>query len=243
MHDQPPILPDMRSSLASGLDLHVYLEREAKGRDSDLRLRLSALASAVVLVLSACSTSSESTTTEPESVPAGWTTYSDETSGFSISYPAEWEIVQVDRDAVAELVDVDIGTAVFPLTVGLQLPDNKWDPNVNIATEALPAKIDSDQYAAATKQALVDALPNYTLSEQTKAIVGGRDSVLLHSSFPVSDLVPGVDGYSSQVMLITTEGARGWAVSCTIIGSEASADPDDLETCNSVVRTFKLSSP
>jgi len=198
----------------------------------------------IVIVVAACSTSSESTTTtEPEPIPSGWTTYSDETSGFSISYPAEWETLQVDTDVVAELVDVDIGTAVFPLAAGLPLPDNKWDPNVAIAIEALPPNIDSDQYADATKQALVDTLPNYTLSEQTKAIVGGRDSVLLHGSFPVSDLVPEVDGTSWQVMLITTEGSRGWAVTCTVIGLEASADPDNLETCNSVVRTFKLSSP
>jgi hypothetical protein len=215
-----------------------------QGKDSNMRLRYSALASVIVLVLAACSTSSESTaTTEPEPVPSGWTTYSDETTSFSISYPGEWEIFQIDEVALAELTGFDVGAVVQPLAAGLQLTDNQFSPNVNIGIEVLPAEIDSDQYAALSIQAFESLLPNFTASEQIRANVGGRDSVLLHGSFPLSDLVPGVDGYSWLVALLTTEGSTGWSTTCTVLGSETSADAEDLETCNSVVRTFKLSSP
>jgi len=209
-----------------------------------MRLRFSVFAFAIVLLLAACSDSSESTTTtEPQPVPSGWTTYSDETAGFSISYPGEWEIVQIDEVAVAELTGLDVGAVVRPLAAGLQLADNQFSPNVNVGIEVLPAEINSDEYAGLNTQAFESLLPNFTTSEQIKANVGGRDSVLLHGSFPVSDLVPGVDGYSWLVLLMTTEGSAGWSVGCTVLGSETSADAEDLETCNSVVRTFELSSP
>jgi len=209
--------------------------------------------SAIGLLLVACSGGGEDTpTTEfvvavTEDAPSDWMAYSDETSGFSISYPNDWEVFAADEAALAELLAgiedalPEINNAAVAFQAGLPLPQGGLNPNVNIAVEAIPDNIGVDEFAEMAKRGLKLALPSYVSTEQVKVVVGGRDSVLVHGSYDLSDLDPSLDGRFWMIQRATVDGPAGWTVTCGRLEADAATGAPDLEECDAIVRTFELS--
>ena len=185
----------------------------------------------------------------PETVPSGWVTYSDETSGFSLSYPNEWEVFVLDETAVADLLagleDANPATksVAMPFQVGLPQSNGGFDPSVAITVEAIPDDVSSEEFSEMGKRGLGLVFPSYVSTEQVKTVVGRRDSVLVHGSHAMSELDPGLDGRYWTIQPSTTDGATGWTVTCGRVVVDPSAAAPDLEECNTIVRTFELSSP
>lgn len=200
----------------------------------------------------ATTTTIPATTTTPATttpIPSGWTAYFNESVGFSIFYPDEWEVFTLGEAATDEFFD-NLGQAldvamdpVVVLGVGLPIRGGGFEPNVTIVVEKISAEVGLDAYVAGSKEGLSAAFPSYTSTEQVKAIVGNRDSILLPGSYDLSDLLPGVDGRWSMIQLFVTDNPAGWSVTCGTSESETSALAMNLELCDSVVRTFELSSP
>ncbi len=188
-----------------------------------------------------------STTIPATSTADGWTTYSDETARFSISYPDDWEIFTLNEAATAEFLDnimqaLDVTVEpVIVFAVGLPLRGGGFEPNITIVVERISADMGLEAYVAGSIQGLEEAFPSYTSTEQVSAVVRDRDSVLVHGSYDLADLLPGVAGRWSMIQLLAIEGPAGWSVSCGTSESTASALATDLELCDSVVRTFELS--
>jgi len=192
------------------------------------------------------------TTTIPATtmpIPAGWTAYFNESVGFSIFYPDEWEVFTLGEAATDEFFEnlgQELDVALDPvivLGVGLPIRGGGFVPNVTIVVEKISAEMGLDAYVAKSNEGLSAAFPSYTSTEQVKAIVGNRDSIFLPGSYDLSDLLPGVDGRWSMIQLFVTDSPAGWSVTCGTSESETSALAMDLELCDSVVRTFELSNP
>ena len=209
--------------------------------------------SAIGLLLVACSGAGEDTSTTElaatvtEDAPSDWIAYSDEASGFSISYPNDWEVFAVEEAVVAGLLAgiedalPGVNSVAVPFQAGLPLPGGGFNPNVGIAAEAIPDTASVDEFIEVTKRALKLALPSYVSTKQVRVVVGGRDSVLVHGSYELSDLDPSFDGRFWMIQGATADGAVGWVVTCGRVEADASTGAPDLGECDAIVRTFELS--
>lgn len=212
----------------------------------------------MVVVLATACTSSDATpaldTSPQDTIPSGWTTYSNEIAGFSISYPSDWEVLQLDETAVEELftqienaTGVEVQTA-SALQAGLPLPDGTgYRPIVSIFVEPIPDSaldLSLDAYTELWLQNAALASPSYEATKRTKAIVGGNESMIVHASYEIGELT-GVAGderfWLVQLIVLTDE--VGWNTRCGTVGLESSEATEDLAVCESVVRTFVLSAP
>jgi len=209
------------------------------------------LVSGIALLLAACSgsgTGSSTTTTATlanvtQDVPSDWITYSEETAAFSISYPKDWEVFALDEAAVAEVIAgiegaPAIKNAAIVFQAGLPLPDG-FDPGVTVVIEALPEALSADEYAEAAKRGIKSGIPSYASTEQVKTAVAGREMVLVHASYEVSDLNQGFEGRLWMIQGLTVDGSTGWTVTCSKVAVDSLALAPDLDECTTIVRTFK----
>jgi hypothetical protein len=209
--------------------------------------------SAIGLLLVACSGAGEDTSTTElaatvtEEAPSDWIAYSDEASGFSISYPNDWEVFAVDEAVVADLLAgiedalPGVNSGAVPFQAGLPVPGGAFNPNVGIGAEAIPDTASVDEFVEATKRVLELAFPSFVSTKQVKVVVGGRDLVLVHGSYELSDLDPSFDGRFWMIQGATVDGPVGWVVTCGRVEADASTGAPDLEECDTIVRTFELS--
>ena len=209
--------------------------------------------SAIGLLVVACSGTGEDTSTTElaasvtEEAPSDWIAYSDEASGFSISYPNDWEVFAVDEAVVADLLagieDALPGanSVAVPFQAGLPVPGGAFNPNVSVDASAIPDTASVDELAEVTKRALKLALPSYVSTKQVKVVVGGRDSVLVYGSYELSDLGPSFDGRFWMIQGATADGPVGWLVTCGRVEADGSTSAPDLEECDAIVRSFELS--
>ncbi|MGI9578336.1 MAG: hypothetical protein ACR2OH_09070 [Microthrixaceae bacterium] len=203
----------------------------------------------VAVVSAACSDSEGSddtaTTVSGSEVPSGWVTHTDDASGFTLSSPGTWAVLVIDDEAVPgllsdpdnELEEVNVAN---PFGAGLQMPSGWLNPSVSVTVEALPEELGVDEYVEGGRQALEELIPSYQATEQVNTVVGGREAVLVFSSYQLSELDPAEDGRAWNVELVTTDGSAGWTISCTQIVADGSAPPPDRDECNTVVRTFEI---
>lgn len=212
-------------------------------------MRRLAQISAIAVLLVACSGASKSTTTTtlavPVTVSSGWITYTDETSGFALSYPGDWEAIAIDNVAIDDLFAnfenaPDLDHIAIPLQAGLADPSGGFNPNVGVAIEPLPIDITTDDYAEASRRNFAAVFASYESTEQVKTVVAGREAVLIHGSYDLSEVDPNLAGRWWMIQLVAVDGRTGWTVSCGVL--DASTTEPDLELCDAVVRTFELSS-
>ncbi|MGI9628829.1 MAG: hypothetical protein ACR2QM_18485 [Longimicrobiales bacterium] len=204
----------------------------------------------IAVVLVACSGTSQNTSTTGlvadagADIPADWITYIDETAGFSLSYPSDWEVFALDEAATADLLAgiedaiPGIAMAAIPFQAGFPIPAG-YDPNVTVTVEVLPSdEIGVDLYTEMNIQAIGTALPSYSVNKEIKTVVGGQEAVLVFGSYLRSEVDPSLDDRWWLIQLLTVDELAGWGVSC---GQSAAVEPD-LDECEAVVRTFELSS-
>ncbi len=180
-------------------------------------------------------------------IPSDWTTYSGETGAFSISYPGDWEVFALDEAATADFfanIDEVLGITsdpVISLSVGLPAPGGGFQPNVTVTVESIPEGLDLGQYVDGNLQGLDVVFPSYASTGRTDAVLRGVDGVLMSGSYELADLLPDVDGRWWMVQLFLTDGMVGWSVTCGTTEAATAPGATDLDTCDSVLRTFDLS--
>jgi hypothetical protein len=213
-------------------------------------MRRFALVAAIAVLLVACSgTSSDTVTTElaapvADTVPSDWITYTDETSGISLSYPNDWEVFTLDEAAAADLFDSledavpEVANAAIVFQAGLPTSIG-FDPNVTVVVEVLPVELTVDEYVEASQVGLKQAFASYESTERVKTVVAGREVVLVPGSYDISEVDPNNNTERFwMIQLHAIDGRTGWGVTC----GDASAVEPDLEVCDAIVRTFELSS-
>lgn len=177
---------------------------------------------------------------DPE-VPESYTTYTDETGLYSISYPADWQLLLSlleDADAALESVaaslesGLPLETARVIFLAGLKI-EGGYAPNVNIMVTPLPAGETSPDGALEaeieiTKQTVTDyrelSRAEITVDERAATIVEWEGSYpdlgeirLLHMAVVVEQTV--------------------WIVTCTAPTEEFIQWEDDLQE---VVRSLRI---
>lgn len=228
-----------------------YDWRTNLGKHRIRRLIDIAQVSAIGLLLVACSAGNTDTsrteTVVPvtQDVPSDWITYSDETAGFSISYPNDWEVFELDEAAVAEVLAgiegaIGVSNAAIAVQAGLPIPGG-FSPNITIVIEALPTAMSVGQYTEAAKRGIGFVYSSYVSTGQVKTVVRDRDLVLVHGSYEISQLDPSFGGRFWMIQGYAVDGVTGWTVTCGRVEADASEPGPDLEECDTIVRTFELS--
>jgi hypothetical protein len=209
--------------------------------------RFAQLATIAVLLVACSGTSDDTSTTElaapvAEAVPSDWITYTDETSGMSLSYPDDWEAFAFDEAALADLFDSlgdaipEVDKAAVAFLAGLPASIDVWDPHVNVFVQVLPVDLTLDEHVEANLAVFTQEYGSAeSITERVKTVVAGREVVLVHLSFAN----PSNNAERLwMIQLLALDGRTGWTVTC---GNVSVVEPD-LEVCDAVVRTFELSS-
>ena len=180
-------------------------------------------------------------------VPPSFVPYLDETSGFSIQYPQEWELAvsrmsELEERTKALLRSMEPGLPVGELGVllfaGLRVAEG-FEPTVNIAVASLPFEMSAFELYTFSNQDPVDFFPGYKTLTRTSTIMGHTEAIIEDTEFDYSFFEAGAEGKVRQISLSAVNGRVGWVVTCTAsIGSAPTTEV--LETCNAVVRTFRL---
>jgi hypothetical protein len=180
-----------------------------------------------------------------DTVPSDWIMYTDEISGFSLSYPNDWEVFAVDEAAVAALLDslgdapLELANVARAFQAGLPTSNGDFDPQMNVVVEALPSGRTLDEFVAANARGF-DILVSYESTESVRTVVAGREVVLVHGSFDLSEIDPTSTERLWAIQLYAIDGRTGWTVNCSL-RNESAVEPD-LEVCDAIVRTFEPSS-
>jgi hypothetical protein len=125
-----------------------------------------------------------STTTTPTVV---FSTYTDNTNLYSISYPQTWELansmVTLQNQITATISKINAGT---PLTTGSVIfvaglkADVGYYPNINISVDPAPTDLtNNDQAVQAEANGIKSLHPDYQEIARTKIIVNGKTVWLL----------------------------------------------------------------
>ena len=195
----------------------------------------------VIAVMSgACSDSDEATGSD---VPADWETYTDEASGFTVSYPPTWETFITDTAAVPKLeADLEAGAAmiepVSPFGAGILSAEGGLNPGLGVVVEALPSELTVDEYVADHKRVLATFVSSYEVTEEIDTVVGNQDTVLLFATYLLTEEHPAEKGRVWSVEIVTTRGQTGWVTTCNEIAFDGSAPSPDLAECEAAVQSF-----
>ena len=189
-----------------------------------------------------CAKEAEIPTPTPEpAIPAHFSTYTDDASLFSISYPPEWETalstMEEAEQAAKELVtsiDSDFPVEKFAIIFIAGLPtDIGYMPNINIGVEPLPWGISTlDGVVEASVKGIKTIVDDYHEFTRLKTTVGGREATILNCEVTY----PQVGSFHSMQMYMII-GKNIWVVSCTTTPEAFSEWEDDL---HSVVRSLRI---
>jgi len=191
---------------------------------------ISAIILALALILGsiglACGT--KPTTTVAPGMPANYTTYTDESGLFSISYPADWE--KVLSQAPSGLPIKEETLVFFSGKRGIT-----YDPYVNIALEPVPAGVSTnDQMIGSQIQSLKKACPDYQELSRVKTIFNGKEATILEWE----GTAPGGQGksYCRQLYILTDKAI--WVVTCSTTPEESAQWDNDF---NTILRSLRIS--
>ena len=179
---------------------------------------------------------------EPEpAIPAHFTTYTDELSLFSISYPPEWEpaleymeeIEQASKDIISSITsDLPTEEAYFLFTAGLPIMDG-FMPNVNIVVEPLPEGTwTHDEVVTAEIEGLKAVVSDYQEFSRVKTTIDNRTATIIEWQGNVAGL-----GTFRDVQMIFLVGKTAWIVTCTSLPDEYSEWEDDFDA---IVRSLRI---
>jgi hypothetical protein len=177
--------------------------------------------------------------------PPGFVTFSDESNLFRIEYPPEWELAlsllpdleeTLNEFIMSKESNLPVGNVATVFLAGLPVEDG-YLPNVNITLESLPSEMSLQQYFEASEKNLKEFSSGYEVHQHASLLIGDMLSMKSDYEYDLSTYVPGASGKLRVILLIMVDGKVGWSVSCTL---EPQAVEEDLETCDAVVRSFRL---
>jgi hypothetical protein len=178
--------------------------------------------------------------TEPE-IPANYTTYTDESGLFSISYPSDWEITPPQMIRLVPNVKDSINRLQSGLPIekfGIVFAAGRqsaggFEPSVNIALEPVPAGISPlDQIVESYTQLRIETYPDYRELSRIKKTVDGREATILEGEGTIPE-----EQYSMYIfqLLILTDKAI-WVVTCGSVPEDSMKWQDDFNTIVSSLR-------
>ncbi len=175
---------------------------------------------------------------EPE-IPAHYTTYTDETGLFSISYPPDWET------ALFLIEDLDKATEELLTSIEKDLPlertrmlflaglptETGYEPNVNVVVESLPGiSWTHDQVVEAKIQGIKNVIEAYYEFSRVKTTIGGREATILDWDGTVP-----LGLRSLQAIILV--GKVAWVVTCVPPAGEFSKWESDF---HAIVRSLRI---
>ena len=174
-------------------------------------------------------------------VPTHFTTYTDELSLFSISYPPEWvpaleymeEMEQVIKDIISSIEsDLPLERASVLFSAGLPTMEG-FMPNVNIGVEPLAEGTwTHDEVVAAAIEGVKAVMSDYHEFSRVKTTVGNRTATIIDAQ----GNIPGFGTYRHvQMYLLVSKTV--WVVGCTSLPDEYSKWEDDIDA---IVRSLRI---
>ena len=189
-----------------------------------------------------CASQSSTTTTQAFQIPSNYTTYTDESSLFSVSYPNQWEPVPDTALAAAMAQTKDTINAIksgLPIekasilfAAGLKKPTGYY-PSVNIVVEPSPTGVSSSEEAVqAELLGLKQIDPKYQEVSRTKVVVNGKDAIIVEykAHFSTSPLM-------HNLVLACLSSKTIWVLTCTATDTDFSQWSNDF---NNIARSFKI---
>jgi len=180
------------------------------------------------------------TPAEP-TIPAHFTTYTDEAGLFSISYPPDWEpalsLIEGLEEATKELlesIELDLPlervSAIFFAGVPTEMG---YAPNVNIVVESLPGVMwTHDKVVEAEIEGLKDVVDDYHEFSRIKTTISGREATIVEWEGTYPQL-----GRGHQLQMFMLVGKVAWIVTCTPPSGEFSKYEDDF---HAIVRSLRI---
>ena len=207
--------------------------------------KLFALTAAIIVLLSlvmGCSSSTAATaTTQPFQIPANFTTYTDENSLFSVSYPNQWEPVadlagvnsQMKDSVKAIKSGLPIDKASMLFMSGLKNSTGYY-PAVAVVVEPAQGLVLNNGLAL---QAEINGLkkldPNYQEVSRTKISLNGKDATIFEYKAHFSTTT----GLMHNLALVCLVDKTIWTLTCSAKDEDFSRFSDDY---NNVARSFQI---
>jgi len=174
-------------------------------------------------------------------VPAHFTTYTDELSLFSISYPPEWEpdpgtieeAEQAAKDIISSITsDIPLEEASILFVARLPIMEG-FMPNLNIVVEPLPGIMWTlDEVVAASIEGIKAVVSDYHEFSRVKTTIDNRTATIIEFQGNVA----GFGTYRCvQMYLLVSETI--WGVCCTALPDEYSEWEDDFDD---IVRSLRI---
>ena len=144
------------------------------------RLLVLPLAMALTLTIIACGGEQAPPTFEPHPTPtasAEFSTFTDELSLFTISYPTEWELALSLMAGLEEAIDniLESKKSNLPLEAtgivffaGKPAPEG-YDPTINVGVESLPTELGVQQYFEGSERGVKEVFTGYQPHSQTSS--------------------------------------------------------------------------
>ncbi|MCJ7829277.1 MAG: hypothetical protein MUP81_06020 [Dehalococcoidia bacterium] len=180
--------------------------------------------------------------TKPE-IPADFTTYTDETNVFNVSYPSDWELAlssiagadEYTKEVIRQLnagIPVDKTSTLF--IAGLRTATGGHDPTVMIIVEPVPEEIPTHiEMVEAEIRGAKKIIPDYKQISRLKITIDGREATILEWE----GTAPGqTKAHFLQMLTIARE--TTWLVSCATSVSDFSKWQNDF---NAIVRSLRIS--
>jgi len=179
--------------------------------------------------------------TPAPTIPLHFTTYTDDLSLFSISYPPDWEPALWILDEVAETVSdlveslesgIPIENIQYVFLAGLPA-ESGWNPNVNIVVEPMPAGAASiDSVAEAEVRGIKTIAEEYHEFSRTRTTVGGREAAIIDMLVLWPEM-----GEWRVIQMYVIHGGNVWIVTCT---AEPEAFDSYEDAFHDIVNSFRI---
>lgn len=151
-------------------------------------------------------------------IPANYTTYTDDTGLFRISYPPDWEpalsVMQQAEESVKQLVrsidsDLPIDRVTIVFLAGVPV-ETGYIPNVSVMVESIPGVTQHDQMVEAETRGAKQIIEDYHEFSRRAATIDGRKMTIIdwEGTYPQV-------GESHVLQALTLVGKTTWIVTCT----------------------------
>lgn len=154
-----------------------------------------------------------------------WPRFVHPSLGFSLSYPAGWEVLPVREGTIGVAI---LGPQI-PGTGGLRM-------NVNVATEVLPQEGNIETIEALAERQVSLILSDYQRLRSDRTTVGGRPAILRYFTWKRND---GLLIY--QMQLFTYAGRRAYVVTGTTLATSP-AIAQEAAILQRIVASFRVKS-
>lgn len=193
---------------------------------------------------------SVSETSEPISepaIPAHFTTYTDDSGFFSVSYPSDWEpfpskfegIIPFSKDLFKGYdSDVSLTGLFFVFLAELPAEPSTSSPNMNIVVQSLSDMTSRgwrtiDEIVEAKLQRTEEIRQDYHEFSRFNTIIGGREAVIIDWGNSYPDL----DKKARTVQMFMIADKLVWKVTCYVDSEKFSDFEDDL---HAMVRSLRI---